>query len=191
MYIIRRIKTKLTNTGYRLAARFGGTSTVLKPLQRITNKKGSPRLVVFGCLGNICRSPYAHTRLVQLLKERNLNSVEVKSFGIETTPGLPADKNAQRIAKKLGLDLADHQTSRLDPELIRQADLILVMEPTHLRRLRRSVPEAVGKSMLLGALAIDQGFDVIIEDPFMREDEVFEKCFAQIDQGLRILVDRL
>ena len=191
MYIIRRIKTKLTNTGYRLAARFGGTSTVLKPLQRITNKKGSPRLVVFGCLGNICRSPYAHTRLVQLLKERNLNSVEVKSLGINATPALPADKNAQRIAKKLGLDLADHQTSRLDPELIRQADLILVMETTHLRRLHRSVPEAVGKRMLLGALAIDQGFDVIIEDPFMREDEVFEKCFAQIDQGLRILVDRL
>ena len=37
--------------------------------------------VVFVCTGNACRSPFAETVLKQMLKEANINDVEVWSCG--------------------------------------------------------------------------------------------------------------
>jgi protein-tyrosine phosphatase len=196
MYIISRIKTKLANIRYRAEAAAVGTSRLLAPLARVTapqpaNAAPRRRLIAVGCKGNICRSPYAHVRLEQLIREKRIDTVDVTSFGLETTPGLPADGSARRVAGNRGVELANHLTSRLDLDIARKADLILVMEPHHLASLYKMVPEARGKSLLLGLLTVDKGWNAVIEDPFGREDERFGRCFDQIDLGLKALVERL
>lgn len=189
MYILKRINTKLAELSLKIQAKFGGTARLLAPLDRL--KRPGPRLILFGCLGNICRSPYAAVKFEKLLLEKQIDSIEVRSFGLDTTPGLPADETASRVAAKRGILSNGHLTSRFDPDLAAKADLILVMEPRHQSMIKRSAPQAADKTLLLGLLNLDQGGPVIIEDPFMKDDTVFEKCFDQIDSALKALIDRL
>lgn len=58
--------------------------------------------IVFVCTGNACRSPFAETVLKQMLKEANINNVDVWSCGTLDWGSNPRDAQMVLTAKELG-----------------------------------------------------------------------------------------
>src|SRR5690606_28717957 len=97
------------------------------------------------CTGNVCRSPIGERLLRQHLPDRYIASAGI--FGLE---GCPADDSAQDVAWRHGISLDGHVARRLTRNLMQGSDLILVMEPEHLRFIAAMAPEIRGKSLLFG-----------------------------------------
>lgn len=134
------------------------------------------------CTGNICRSPIGERLLRQQLPGRQVTSAGI--FGLE---GRPADASAQAVALRHGLSLEGHVARRVTYSLLQQSDLILVMEPEHLRFIATMAPENRGKSLLFGQWLETQD----IPDPYRKSREAFEYVFGQLGKASQEWARRL
>lgn len=92
------------------------------------------------CIGNICRSPMAEYFLKQEFPE-----LHIESAGISGLTGYPADEKAQLCMQRLGMDMQSHIAKKLNAELIKKADLVLVMSQNQQKHIEQSWPFAKGK----------------------------------------------
>jgi protein-tyrosine phosphatase len=88
--------------------------------------------VLVVCTGNTCRSPMAERLLQRALQaaaaaEPGLLEPLVRSAGVHADEGQPPSAAAVEALAALGLDLSDHATRPLRPELLSRADLVLCM----------------------------------------------------------------
>ncbi|HIF9179500.1 TPA: low molecular weight phosphotyrosine protein phosphatase [Photobacterium damselae] len=138
------------------------------------------------CVGNICRSPSGERILQALLPNKN-----IASAGIGTAKsglsGKPADKMAAAVAEEHGYSLEGHQAQQLTSRLIRDYDLILVMEKEHIEAVTNIVPEARGKIMLFGQWIGQQD----IPDPYRQTREAFEHAYSLIELASKGWVKKL
>lgn len=107
--------------------------------------------LLFICTANQCRSPLAEVLAQQQLRRRGINA-RVSSAGF-LVGGVEAARGSQKVARRLGLDLSNHRSRRVTPEMIRSADAIITMEPDHVVRLAEEVPESRTRSVTLKELA--------------------------------------
>jgi protein-tyrosine-phosphatase len=135
------------------------------------------RSVLFVCKGNICRSPFAASYLEAKLRQRN-SPIEVLSAGLESTPGRKANPVASTVALQNHISLASHVTRPITDSLVRQADLIVVMEFMQSVELLRKYPDAQPKIFRLGDF--HQGLAREIWDPYGGTHADFEFCFRMI-----------
>lgn len=136
-----------------------------------------PKNILFICTGNICRSSYAERKLNQLFRNPN---VKVSSAGLVTDEGKQADPQAIEIALKRKINLSSHRTQSVTAELLAAADLILVMDSSHYKKIN---PSLSNKVKYLGCYGEHKR--ISIKDPFSRSNKIFENCFNQIDQALQ------
>ena len=134
------------------------------------------------CTGNICRSPIGERLLRQQLPGKQVNSAGI--LGLE---GHPADAAAQAVARRHGVSLEGHIARKVTRNLLQQADLILVMEPEHLRFIATMAPENRGKSLLFGQWLETQD----IPDPYRKSREAFEYVFGQLGKASQEWARRL
>jgi len=127
------------------------------------------------CVGNICRSPMAEA----LLKIRAPADVHIHSAGIGALVGKPADAHALRLMQEHGTDISAHRARQLTPAIAGTADLILVMEVGHQRRIHSISPASRGKVHTLGKWA-----DVEVPDPYQKSPEYFAYTLGLIEQGV-------
>ncbi|MEX5213773.1 MAG: hypothetical protein NW703_06370 [Nitrospiraceae bacterium] len=146
------------------------------------------RSVLFLCKGNICRSPFA-AEYFRLNAEKRGVSMEVRSAGLETTPGKPAHQYARLVAKQQGVSLEAHVTSLLGARWIEDADIIIVMELAQKDRVASLYPKVRDKVVLLGAVSPDCPLE--IDDPYSGTIEDFQVCFGHIRKGCEALVARI
>ena len=92
------------------------------------------------CVGNICRSPMAEGLLRQSLPDRR-----IASAGIDALAGQPADPIAIELMRARDLDITAHRARQLQPRMIIDAGMVLVMELAHRRHLESQYPPARGK----------------------------------------------
>ena len=117
------------------------------------------------CIGNICRSPMAEYMLKQAYSNRLVHSA-----GISGLTGHPADEKAKKCMQQLGINISAHVARKLNAELIRQADLILVMSQNQQKYIEQQWPFAKGKTFRFGHW---RGRN--IPDPFQHEQVVFDE----------------
>lgn len=117
------------------------------------------------CVGNICRSPMAE----YLLKQQHPN-LHIESAGISGLTGHAADPKAMLCMQHLGIDMQPHIAKKLNSELIRKADLILVMSQNQQRHIEQTWPFAKGKTFRLGHWQSKN-----ISDPYQHHQTVFDK----------------
>lgn len=136
------------------------------------------------CVGNICRSPMAEAVLRNAL--RNQEGITVESAGLGAMVDWPPAEYAEELMAERGLDIANHRARQLTPEILHEADLVLVMELGHKKAIEADDATARGKVFRLGEW---QNRD--IEDPFQKPKTEFAKVLRQIDSCVEEWVEKL
>lgn len=143
------------------------------------------RSVLFVCYGNICRSPYAAAAYARLAGEAG-GAVRVTSAGF-IGPGRPSPPEAQTVAARRGLDLAAQRSRLITEPLVRDHDLIVVMERAQAAALARTFGRDRGV-LVLGDLDPEPIDTRTILDPYGRTEDEFEAVYARIDRCVRSLL---
>ena len=119
----------------------------------------------------------AEALLRDALKDRS--GISVSSAGIGALAGYPASEHSVTLMAELGLDISGHRARQLTPELIADANLVLVMETGHKRVIDELEPTARGKVHRLG-----EWHDLEIPDPHRKPRSAFEEALKKIEQGV-------
>ncbi|RTR00153.1 low molecular weight protein-tyrosine-phosphatase [Halomonas nitroreducens] len=119
------------------------------------------------CTGNVCRSPVAEALLRQAYPDRR-----IESAGLAAPQGREADPAVVTLAEAEGLTLEGHQARQLTVEMLRAADLVLVMTENQRWEVSHLDAASLGKTMLLGRWL--EGHQEI-PDPHRRSPEVYRQ----------------
>ena len=133
--------------------------------------------VLIVCIGNICRSPTAEYLFRQRLAPRD---IQLSSAGLGALAGHPMDATALQLLAEHGIDGTLHRARQLTPVMLRETDLVLGMEKSHVATMTRLAPEASGKIFLLDKWL--QGRD--IPDPYRQQRVAFDHVYGTIAQGI-------
>lgn len=128
----------------------------------------------------------AEALLKQALAEGNTADCVVSSAGLGALAGYPADAQACELMLEKDIDIADHRARQLNKEMLRNADLILVMELAHKKAIEEYTPSAKGKVFRLGEWG---NFDV--PDPYQKDKSAFLNALALIEKGVSQWVKKL
>ena len=112
----------------------------------------------------------------QRLGEIDAN-ISVSSAGLGALVGQGADEKAIEVMTENGLDISAHIARQLSDELVKQNELILVMEFWQQKEIEGLYPYARGRVHLLGKWS-----DMEVEDPYKKSREAFVEAFENIDQ---------
>jgi protein-tyrosine-phosphatase len=146
---------------------------------------GTPRKILMVCTGNVCRSPYAEVKA----RESGGDGPrwEVRSAGWMGPSGRSPPPEAVEVARARGLDLDGHRSQLLSEELVGWADLLLVMEGSHVKICRDEFRADGRRILLLGDLDPDLPRRREVPDPWGRPRGDFEDAFDRIDRCLNEL----
>lgn len=156
-----------------------------------------PRRVLFLCLGNICRSPFAALLAERRLRDRGVEAVEVASAGLRASQAPVSPPDAVAAAAPYGIDLAGHRARDVSAGEIAGADVIVVMEVAQVEQMRARFPEATDRVHLLPLYepgagrrhGAREGCNLL--DPFGAGPDAFRHCYRRIDAAIDALVDRV
>jgi protein-tyrosine phosphatase len=153
------------------------------------DRVNSPLRVTAVCSGNICRSPIAEVVLRDAVERAGLGrAVVVDSAGIGGWHvGEGADRRAVAVLARHGYDGSAHRVQQItaqwfDRDSDTAPDLLLAMDATHLRDLRRLAPDAEVVLMRAFDPALDpQVDDLDVPDPYFGSTRDFEDVLAMIE----------
>ncbi len=143
----------------------------------------SLKRMLFVCTGNSCRSVIAKYLMQDLLRNAKITDIRIDSAGVFAHEGMPSTQETQQVLKEVGVDCSGHAARVVTPELVRGADLVLVMEQFHLEEVLRRVPDAKDKVHLLkgyGRNPREPEAHQEVSDPIGKPLEVYEVCCTEI-----------
>lgn len=132
--------------------------------------------ILIVCVGNICRSPMGEFLFRQKLEKYDMD-ISVSSAGLGALVGHSADDLAIEVMKENGVDISSHRARQLSDGLVRQNELILVMEYWQQKEIEGIYPYTRGRVHLLGKWSSQE-----VEDPYQKPKEAFVEAFKEIDQ---------
>jgi protein-tyrosine phosphatase len=143
-----------------------------------------PKTLLVVCHGNICRSPMAAALLARELAALDVNVRSGGFIGFNR----PAPAEAIGAAARYGLDLAEHRSRPVTAEVVRSADLIVVMERAQQRVVCERFGRATSDVLLLGDFDPEPVQTRTIRDPVDQDREVFEQVYERIARCVRQVV---
>lgn len=116
------------------------------------------------CIGNICRSPMA-----EYFFKQEFPQLHIESAGIAGLTGHHADEKAILCMQRHSIDMQAHVAKKLNADLIKKSDLILVMSQNQQKHIEQTWPFSKGKTFRLGHWQSRN-----IADPYQHEQTVFD-----------------
>jgi protein-tyrosine-phosphatase len=136
--------------------------------------------VLFVCAGNTCRSPMAEDVARRLADERGVDAT-FASAGLIAADGDQAAPYATDVVRDRGGDLSRHEAQSLTDRLVREHDLVLVMEPYQVDEVERL--GGAGKVRLLDD-------PHAIDDPVLSETrDAYERTCDRLEQAIARVLD--
>ena len=159
------------------------------------------KTILFVCTGNTCRSAMAEGMFKKMLEERTKGNskIEVISAGISALPDISPTFEAISVMFEQGIDISQHYAQELQEELIKKADLILVMTNEHKEYIHKEFPFAQNKTFLLKKFTInnksksnqnnDRNYEII--DPIGRKIEFYRIIARELKNNLEKILDKI
>ena len=159
------------------------------------------KTILFVCTGNTCRSAIAEGMFKKMLEERTKGNSKIKviSAGISALPGISPTFEAISVMFEQGIDISQHYAQELQEELIKKADLILVMTNEHKEYIHKEFPFAQNKTFLLKKFSInnksesnqnnDRNYEII--DPIGRKIEFYRIIARELKNNLEKILDKI
>lgn len=88
--------------------------------------------ILFVCTGNASRSVMGEIMFRQYLAERGRSDIRCSSAGTEAIEGLGPCPQTVEVCEEIGVDLSGHVRRMLTKELVDMADVIVVMQQSHI-----------------------------------------------------------
>ena len=147
------------------------------------------------CTGNICRSPLAEYALREAVAASDpAGQVEVASAGTTGWEGgNPIDPRAGALLREHGIDPSAHRARRMDPQELREADLVLALDHDHVGPIR----DVLGEERAATTLRMVRDFapepveDTGIRDPWYGDESDFELAWEQITEAVDGILDHV
>ncbi len=144
--------------------------------------------ILFVCTGNICRSPMAEGMLKDRLEKGKKTGFRVSSAGTWGLEGENAASHALSVCREKGIDISEHKARRLTERMVREGDLIVVMEFDHFHAILEMCPDADKKTRMLTQFGVNKrNFYEPVPDPYGRRKRQYVKCFEQMDKHMEVL----
>lgn len=140
--------------------------------------------ILIVCVGNICRSPTAEHLMRAALHDTD---ILVSSAGLGALVDKPIEATALSVLQQHGHTPHEHCARQLTGSILREHDLILVMERRHIQGISDMAPQARGKTFLLGKWLDERE----IPDPYRRDRETFEHVYSLIEASVAAWAKRL
>jgi protein-tyrosine-phosphatase len=149
-----------------------------------------PRLILFVCSGNTCRSPMAAAIANAEIAARleipfeSLETVNAKalSAGVSAKVGAPLTSEAQQVLQSLRVPVMPHAARSLTAELADEAEMIFCMTRAHRKAVIELLPSVAWKTFCL-----DPECD--LEDPIGMGMAVYLSCARRIRELVRLRFD--
>lgn len=122
--------------------------------------------ILFVCTANICRSPMSEVILKEKLRKNGITGISVSSAGLMDMGGGKAKEEALKTIESLGVDISYHRSRHLTADMVKDADMIVVMESDHRDKILNKYPEAKDKVFLLSNFGKEKGIERDIIDPY-------------------------
>ena len=151
-----------------------------------------PRLFLFVCSGNTCRSPMAAAiakseiavRLGVPFESVDRAHIKAMSAGVTPSIGEPMTDEAKEALRRLGFHPNGHRARSVNAELANQAEKIFCMTDSHRAAIAMRFPSAAKKASCLDP-------DGDIEDPIGCGIESYIRCATRIQSLVRTRLDEL
>jgi len=128
-----------------------------------------------------------------LLKNKNIDNINISSAGISAYEGEKANEKAISVLKNQGIDITSHKARQLTDNIIEASDLILTMTYNHKMTILKYAPKASKKVFTLKEFAntyneenTEDNFD--IDDPFGMDYNVYEQSMEEIKTELEKII---
>ena len=104
--------------------------------------------IVIVCTGNTCRSVMAEGYLIKRLRDIGRADINVSSAGTAALPGAGPSRGAESLMNERGIDISAHESHPITVDILRKADIILVMEEHQRESVLSIFPAALDKLYL-------------------------------------------
>jgi protein-tyrosine-phosphatase len=158
------------------------------PYSAFDQKLGNlPRLILFVCSGNTCRSPMAAAIANVEIAARfqvpfeALETVNVRalSAGVSAKVGSSLTPEAQEVLRSLNVPVGRHAARNLTAELANEAGVIFCMTSAHRQAVIDMLPSVAWKTYCLGA-------EGDIDDPIGKGIAAYLNCAMRIQELVRL-----
>jgi protein-tyrosine phosphatase len=109
-------------------------------------------VILVVCTGNTCRSPMTMALLRHRLQGLDGLPIMVESAGTLGWNGRPATEHTVEVLTEMGVDLSDHVSRRIDPEMLAASDLVLAMTRNHSWAVAAHDASAIHRTFMLGEI---------------------------------------
>jgi tRNA threonylcarbamoyl adenosine modification protein (Sua5/YciO/YrdC/YwlC family) len=154
---------------------------------KIIQQEAKKKRILFVCTGNSCRSVMAHFLLQKEVAKRT--DLEIESAGIGALDGMPPTAETLDLLKKDEIEASGFKSRRLNAQMLKEADLVLVMGANHEYQVYSVTGAAKNKVYLLREFAKMKDDNLEVPDPIGNSYNFYRDTYYKIKEAILKIVE--